>query len=448
MSQLHHQRSMSPRENEGGFAALIVVLAAATLATLSFFVIDFGKGANRVATEKQLLDAHGVIVGQSIIRQGLSGTCSNGQFTGDTEDLSVSLFGAIDTSADRDDRTYQCEELDDGEVFVREEGDPSGPAGTFRRYRVSSNYNALQDTDDPNPQGPGKTRSVIVEVRELNGEVERPRPQIMFVLDYSGSMSSNGRANRLKEAMQEFVNAQYEVDYGVILFDSGVRTTIGLGAGDNHNSSVMGVVNSNSPGGGTNFHGPLTNAVQALNATNNQHSYVVLVSDGVPGDGNSARSYVDSVIRSIDPNICTSRSGNQICHTVYTLGVDGADIGMLESLSGNASTPAGQRGDFTFEIASQDTQLAFRAIVDDILCSFGPLNPQPAPEDEDTINVFLNDTLLVAGANEDYEYDSSLNAIKLYDQGNTQACTNALENDGKITIRYGKPRVIFNGNEY
>jgi hypothetical protein len=27
-------------------------------------VIDFGKGANRVATEKQLLDSHGTIVGQ------------------------------------------------------------------------------------------------------------------------------------------------------------------------------------------------------------------------------------------------------------------------------------------------------------------------------------------------------------------------------------------------
>ena len=440
---------MSPRVQEGGFASLIVVLVAAMLATLSYLVIDFGKSANRVATEKQLLDAHGVIVGQNIIRQGLSGTCSNGEFNGETEDLSRALFGEISEAADRAERTYRCEELDNGEPFVRAEGDPSGPPGTFRRYRVSSSYDALQDPDNPNAQpAAGKTRSVIVEVREINGEVERPRPQIMFVLDYSGSMSSNGRANRLKGAMQDFVSAQYDLDYGVILFDSGVRTTIGLGSGNNHDSSVMGVVNDHQPGGGTNFYGPLRDAVQALNATSNQHSYVVLVSDGQPHDGGDARNYVNSVIRNIDPNICTSRSGNQTCHTIYSLGVDGADINMLESLSGNASTPNNGRGDYTFQIAAQDTQLAFRAIVDDILCSFGPLDPQPSPEDQETINVFLNDTPLVAGANEDYEYDASLNAVKLYDQGNTQACTNAIENGGSITIRYGKPRVIPEGQEY
>ena len=51
MPLLHHRRSMSPRVQEGGFASLIVVLVAAMLATLSYLVIDFGKSANRVATE-------------------------------------------------------------------------------------------------------------------------------------------------------------------------------------------------------------------------------------------------------------------------------------------------------------------------------------------------------------------------------------------------------------
>jgi uncharacterized protein YegL len=281
---------------------------------------------------------------------------------------------------------------------------------------------------------------VIVEVREINGEVERPRPQIMFILDYSGSMSSNNRANRLKGAMQEFVNANYEVDYGVILFDSSVRTTIGLGSGAGHNQSVMSTVNSNSPGGGTGFNGPLQNAVNALNQSGNQHSYVVLVSDGVPSDGSAAQNYVNNVIRGIDPNICLTRSGNSICHTVYTLGVDNANMNMLDSLSGNAATAPAERSNFSFEISAQDTQAAFRAIVDDILCSFGPLEPQPSADEEGTINVFLNESALER--NVDFEYDRNLNAIKLYDANGNQACTNALNNGGSITIRYGKPRVV------
>ena len=78
----------------------------------------------------------------------------------------------------------------------------------------------------------------------------------------------------------------------------------------------------------------------------------------------------------------------------------------------------------------------------------GGTNHPVVPEDEDTINVFLNDTPLKEGEDGDYEYDSSLNAIKLYDQDNTKACTNAIENGGSITIRYGKPRVVPEGQEY
>ena len=436
-----HQQffSIQNHRNERGFTAYVIILLAATLAGLSMLAIDFGRGANRVSMEKQLLDSHAYIVGQQIISQGVTSACVDGEFVGDTEQISQVLFNQLD-QVERDERSYKCEELDGGEVLIREAGDPSGPAGSFRRYRVCSDYNALQNPNSPQEEGEDIKRCSIVEVREIGGEVERPRPQIMFILDYSGSMNSNNRGNRLKGAMQDFVNANYELDYGVILFDSSVRTTIGLGSGANHNQSVMSTVNGNSPGGGTAFHGPLQNAVSALNQSGNQHSYVVLVSDGMPHDGSSAQSYVNNVIRGIDPNICLTRSGNQTCHTVYTLGVDNANMGMLDSLSGNAATAPNDRTDFSFEISAQDTQAAFRAIVDDILCSFGPIEPQPSVEEEQTINVLLNEVPLER--NVDFEYDRSLNAIKLYDANGNQACTNALDNGGSITIRYGKPRVI------
>jgi len=238
-------------QREKGFSAFLVVAVTAVLGLLSFYTVEFGRNANRVNMEKQLLDSHAYIVGKQLISEGINSTCANGEFVGDTEALSAALFGELD-QVNAEDRTYTCEEL---EMVTRDDG-------TYRRYRVASSYNALQDPNNPN-QGRAKERGVIVEVKEINGEVERPRPQIMFILDYSGSMNSNGRAGRLKSAMQSFVNANYEADYGVILFDSGVRTTIGLGSGAAHNQNVMAVVNSNNPGGGTNFNGPLQNAYNA-----------------------------------------------------------------------------------------------------------------------------------------------------------------------------------------
>ena len=258
--------SLSTRKEEGGYIAYVIILLAAIFASSSMLTIEYGKTANRIAVEKQLLGSHGHIVGQQIIKQGINSACLNGEFTGDTDDLSQVLFGDLD-QINQEDRTYACDELDEGETITREEDSADGPAGTFRRYRVTSSYNALGTGDDDEERGEAKDRSVIVEVREINGEVERPRPQIMFILDYSGSMSANGRADRLKSAVQQFVSNQYDVDYGVILFDSGVRTTIGLGSGANHNQSVLSTVNGNQPGGGTSFNGPLQNAVNALNCT-------------------------------------------------------------------------------------------------------------------------------------------------------------------------------------
>ena len=119
-------------------------------------------------------------------------------------------------------------------------------------------------------------------------------------------------------------------------------------------------------------------------------------------------------------------------------------MGMLKSLSGNAATPPGDRHKFSKEIESIDIEDAFNAIVDDILCSFGPLDPQPSVEEEDSIRVFLNEQVLKKGEDEDYVYDRELNAVKLFDAENgNAACTNALENGGALKIRYGKPRVIY-----
>ena len=199
---MRHKQITIPagREEESGFAALVVVMVAATLALLSIEVVDYGRIANRITTEKQLLDAHGHLVGFNIINLGLEATCSQGVFTGEVDEISATLFGEMD-QVNQEDRTYRCTPLDDGELIVREPGDPNGPPGSFRRYRVTSGYNALKGDPDQENEHNVINRSVIVEVRELETTIQDARPQIMFVLDYSGSMRQNDKHRALKRAM-------------------------------------------------------------------------------------------------------------------------------------------------------------------------------------------------------------------------------------------------------
>ena len=430
------------KREEGGFAALVVVMVAATLALLSLEVVDYGHIANRVTTEKQLLDAHGQLVGLNIINSGREATCSQGRFSGDVDEISTALFGEMD-QVNQEDRTYRCKPLDDGELIVREPGDPDGPPGSFRRYRVTSGYNALKGDPDQENEHNVINRSVIVEVRELETTVQDARPQIMFVLDYSGSMARNDKHNALKRAMQRFVDANYEMDYGVVLFESSIIGLERTSHGPGHNREVMAKVDV-FPEGGTKFEKPLERATEELRRAYNPYSYIILVSDGLPADAGDAQRFVNSSIRNIDPENCIMRRGDPACITIYTLSVDNVERGrtILTSLSGNAATPQHKREDYMYDIRDPaNTEVALKAILDEILCAFGPLEAPPSAGEEDTIKVFIDDDLLPNdGAH--YSYDSDTNQVFLYDvEGGRQVCTEAV-NHGKLTIRYGKPRVI------
>jgi Mg-chelatase subunit ChlD len=425
------------RKAQGGFAALFVVFLAGTLATLSWYTVKFGRTSLRVSTEKQLLDTHGHLLGQQLIKQGPDAVCQGGHFQGDLSQISSALFGQLDT-AEEDEREYRCEELG---TVTRDQDTEEGPAGSYRRYRVTSSYDAGYYANDPDAEEAKTDRSVIVEVREISGEVERPRPQIMFLLDYSGSMSSNNRMPRLKSAVDRFIDKKYDVDYGVVFFSSDVLETIGLGSGGAHDDNVSRRVNERNPGGSTNFTDPLRTAVQQLEQMGNHYSYIVLVSDGNPNAGGDPVQYVNQNIRDVDPEICRTRRGNRPCHTVYTLGVDDANMSTLERLSGNRITPSADRGDFTYEIASEDIIAAFDDITKDILCSFGPIDPAPEPDEEDSIHVFFQDAPLELspdGASDGFIYDRNTNSVKLYGE----PCEVVFRDDSLITIRYGKPRVI------
>ena len=105
--QVNNKHSLH-RSSQHGFAALVVIMIAGVLSTLSFYSIKFGRVAQRVSMEKQLLDSHGVIVGQQLIANNLDAVCVNGEFRGDTQELSRALFRGLD-GVNRREREYICE---------------------------------------------------------------------------------------------------------------------------------------------------------------------------------------------------------------------------------------------------------------------------------------------------------------------------------------------------
>ena len=438
-------RPHSPRNQQRGFISVVTLFAAFVLATFSIGILTISEIGMKVNMEKQILDTHAMMVGKATITQGIDHTCANGLFIGDSSEGSESLFNQID-DADPNDRRLACQ--DDAELIIREEGDPGGPPGSFRRYRVSSTHYANALDDQNNDQEAGVERDVIIEVREIHAEVEKPRPQVMLLLDYSGSMNSNNRANSLREAVTTFVNQNYELDYGVIIYDSGTRRTIPMGSAQdpNHNQNVLAIINNEIPSGGTGFSGPLTQAIGELLSRTEDELFIVLVSDGQPSDRGDTNAVINQSIRGIDPVSCVTRQGPDRCITVYTLGVDNADIDFLEGISGNAATLPIELGDFVFEANAAQTEAAFADILADILCRFGPITPAPRPEEEHTINIFLNERPLIpvippdeAG---DFSYEPSTGSVKLYDNAPNFACTNVIEQGGEVTIRYGQPRLI------
>ena len=179
-----------------------MLFAAAVLTVFSIGLLNVGKTAIEVNTEKQILDTHGVMVGKSVITRGLDLTCFNGIFAAELDEDSNNLFDSLQ-NVDANDRELQCESLTD-ELIVREPGDPDGPPGTFRRYRIRSNLKGSV-FGDPNDES-SHAREVIVEIRENHAKVENRRAQIMFLLDYSGSMSGN-RLFQLQKTIEYFVNS-------------------------------------------------------------------------------------------------------------------------------------------------------------------------------------------------------------------------------------------------
>ena len=382
-----------------GFAALTIVLLSAVLSSLAFIAIQYGRISLNISNEKQTLDSCSTSVGLGVISSNdIDSMCSSdflnscSSFLGSPSPNLVCIDEGLDCNADN-----VCK----------------------RKFSISSTY-------DP---GRGEvTKSVEMSISEETHDVSVVDAAVIMLLDFSGSMRGN-RIVQLKDTVRSFVGADYNLSYSVILYNDTIITTSNIGKGQQHNQNIVSIVNSNNPGGGTNFVNPLTESLRQIQTTNYEAYYVLLISDGSPNEGISAsQNFVQSNILSLNDNVCLLTTAQNPCITVYTLGVDNANQGALQSISGN--TLSQNPAEYSYTVNANQVQEAFNAIIEEIMCKIGPVIA------EFPLNVFNN--LVLLDENIDYIYNEETKIFKFYDVEPFNICSEMLNDNAQITLRWGK----------
>ena len=385
-----------------GFAALTTILLAAALATISFLVIQYGRISLNVSFEKQLLDTCSLDVGLSINNTNdIDAICKRSRL----EDCAL-IFDSQEPDFTCEDLGLEC----------------NANNQCKRKLKITSRYNP----------GRGYTsKENIIKINEEVHEVNLIDTAVILLLDFSGSMRGN-RINQLKTTAKQFVSANYNLSYSVILYNDGIIVESGIGKGNQHNQNVLSILNNNHAGGGTNFVAPLSAALNQITTTDYEAYYIVLISDGSPNEGTEpSRDFVQNNIFSINPNNCLQTTVQDPCITMYTLGVDNANVSALKNVSGNVLNQ--NSIDYNYIVNTQQVNGAFSAIIEEIMCKIGPvLAEYPA-------NVFNGLNLLEE--NVDYVYSSDEKIFKFYDFAPFYACTEMLNDNAQITLRWGKVKL-------
>ena len=390
-----------------GFAALTVVLLSAILSSLAFITIQYGRIVLNKSYEEQLHDSCSLSLGKTINESN------------NIEDVCSSDFlNNCGISLDSSEPNFICEDLGlecDNNNLCK------------RKFSIKSKYN---------PSRGYVTKENVVSINEEVHNINFVDAAVIMLLDFSGSMSGN-RIVQLKNAVRHFINENYNLSYSVILYNNSVLVSSNIGKGQLHNQNVLSIINGNNPGGGTNFVTPLNKALTQIRSTNFESYYIMLISDGSPNEGiGPSSNFVQNNIFNINDNNCLHTTRQNPCITNYTLGVDNANINALQNLSGN--TLNFNSLDYTYIVNAQQTDAAFQAIIEEIMCKTeNVLAVQP-------VNVFNNLELLEE--NVDYIYDEQANVFRFYDVEPFFACTAMLENNAQITLRWGKPKLKIDEN--
>ena len=390
------------KQHNKGFAALTIVLLSAVLGIISYAVIQYGRISLNVANEKQTLDSCSIGAGQSIIATNDIEEICNSDYLNSCSDL----LGMPNPDFVCEDLGLECNEIGICE----------------RKFGISSTY-------DP---GRGEvTKSVIISIHEENHDVNLIDAAVIMLLDYSGSMNGN-RIQQLKDTVTQFINSDFNLSYSVILYNNSIIEKSVIGKSPQHKQSVLSIVNNRNPGGGTNFVAPLQEALTQIQTTNYEAYYILLISDGSPNEGSEpSQLFVQNNIRNINDDNCIYSTISHPCITVYTLGVDNANTNALQSISGNTLNTAAN--EFSFVVNANQVSAAFNAIIEEIMCRIGPVIA------EGDLNVFNDTQILEKGI--DYLYDDLYKILKFYDEEPFNICTNMLNSNAQITLRWGRPKI-------
>jgi len=390
------------RKNKG-FAAITIVLVSAVLAILSFITIQYGRISLNVMEEKQVLNSCGIGLGSSIIKtNNIEDICSPDYLNECASSLSNNVtpdFTCIDLGLECNFENV-CE----------------------RKFGISSSYNP----------GRGETsKSIKISVSEETHDVDLIDAAVIMLLDYSGSMRGN-RIQQLKDTVNQFINSDFNLSYSVILYSSDIIVSSNIGKSPQHKQTVASMINNRSPGGGTNFLAPLNKAIQQVLSSDYEAYYILLISDGSPNEGiGPSQNFVQNHIMNLNDDNCIYSTNINPCITVYTLGVDNANTNALQSISGNTLNTA--PNEFSFVVNANQVAEAFNAIIEEIMCRIGPVIA------DGDLNVFNDLQILEEGV--DYLYDDLYKILKFYDVDPFNICTNMLNNNAKITLRWGRPNL-------
>jgi uncharacterized protein YegL len=393
---------MQKKNNDKGFAALLVCMIAAILASLAYITINIGIGYQKLSNERQLLDSCAISIGLEVIN------------TNNLEDSCYQLLSpGCNQNIVNSNATLECENsfLDCTTLPCK------------RTFKVKSSYtiNDVVVKDE-----------VEVKVAEEKSNVTKIDAGLIFLLDYSGSMSGN-RILQLKNAVQFFVSQNYDISYSVLIYNSDIIEYTEIKKGLNHDQNVLSIINNNRPNGGTNFVKPLVKAKELIESSNKEAYYIIMVSDGSPNEGsNASRQYVLNNLRNENENQCLYSTRQNPCITIFSLGVDNANTSALNAISGNIINQ--NSDEYSFLINANQTVLAFTSIIAEIVCRIGPVFSNK------NINVFNQDIKL--RENVDYVYDDTFNIIKFYDEFPNNICEKIMQDNTDITIRSGRPKLI------
>ena len=386
-----------------GIAALITITVAAILSLIALLVINYGEIALKTSKQKQILDSCGINAGRKIIETNdINYICSR--------DFLNRCAALVHEEYSPD---FECEDLG---LFCDENN------YCERSFNISSTYHPSEESN--------VTKSIKISIPEENHDVTLVDAAVVILLDFSGSMRGN-RIFQLKDTVTQFVNSNFNLSFSVILYNNTIISKTRIDKGPAHKNNVLSLVENSQPGGGTSFIAPLREALSQINNSRHEAYYILLISDGSPNEGiGQSKNFVQDNILSIANVNCVYSTEDQPCVSVYSIGVDNADINSLSQISGN--TLSTNVVDYVYSVNSNQVTLAFNAIISEIMCRIGPVLSN------ETLYIFNKDQPLTE--NVDYIFDSLHKIIKFYDSELNSTCTDMITSNAEITLRWGAPK--------